>query len=155
VQVEAGAPWGIPHTLVHRLSEAGTAAALDVGGWRAQPVDQAPYRGIPGGGVVVAPASVLRSIPLDPRFIGWGQEDECHAIALAALAGEPWRGDADLVHYWHPPQPRLSRRRGSRAGWELRRRYVQARHDPVAMRRLLEESRDLGPAPESPLHCPS
>lgn len=71
-QVEAGAPWAIPHTLVHRLSEVGTAAALDGADWREQPIDQAPYRGIPGGGVVVAPREVIHSIPLDVRFTGWG-----------------------------------------------------------------------------------
>lgn len=71
-EVEAGAPWAIPHSLVHRLSEVGTVAALDGADWRAQPIDQAPYRGIPGGGIVVAPREVIHSIPLDVRFTGWG-----------------------------------------------------------------------------------
>jgi hypothetical protein len=151
-QVEAGAAWAIPHTLVHRLSEDGTVATLAGEDWRGQPVDQAPYRGLPGGGAVAAPMSVLQSVPLDHRFLGWGQEDECHAFALSTLVGEPWRGEADLFHLWHPPQERLSRRRGSTASWELRRRYHQARREPRAMRALIEESRDASPTAEPRLH---
>lgn len=147
-----GIPWAVPHLRVHRLSKEGTASVLAGDHRNDQPLDQQPYRGIPGGGIVVAPREVLQAVPLDRRFVGWGQDDEAHAIALCALLGEPWRGDADLLHLWHPPQARLSRRRGSRQSWGLRRRYMQARHDPTAMRALLEESRDASPALEPVLH---
>lgn len=151
-QIENGVPWAIPHTMVHRLSEAGSKGFLQGDNWEDQPLAQPPYRGLPGGGALVASTAVLRSIPLDSRFVGWGQEDECWAVALFTLLGEPWRGTADLVHLWHPPQQRLSRRRGSRRGWELRTRYMQARHDPTVMRALLEESRASRSAAKSPLH---
>lgn len=75
-----------------------------------------------------------------------GQEDESWACALHTLLGEPWRGDADLVHLFHPPQERMTRRRGSQESWRLRNRYFAARDDPAAIRGLIEESRDHHPA---------
>jgi hypothetical protein len=150
--VAAGAPWAVPHRDIHRLSAAGTEAVLRGDYWRAQDLAQPPYRGLLGGGIVVAPLEVLLSVPIDNRFAGWGQEDECHARALCALVGQPWRGEADLVHLWHPPQPRLSRRRGSPASWALRGRYHQARNDPCAMRALIEEGRDACPADQPAVH---
>lgn len=150
--VEAGAPWAIPHDLVHRLSETGTAAVLAGAHWRGQPVCQQPYPGVMGGGIVVARRETLLEAPLDPRFVGWGQEDESWAVALTALAGPPWRGAAPLLHLWHPPQPRLDRRRGSTGGWNLRRRYLRARRDPAAMRQLLDEARHALHSPEPAVH---
>jgi hypothetical protein len=35
----------------------------------------------------------------------------------------------------------MTRRRGSQASWNLRRRYFEAKDDPDAMRRLIEEGR--------------
>jgi len=148
--VEDGAPWAIPHLLVHRLSEDGTAAMLAGKAWKDQPLDQRPYRGIQGGGIVVATSDVMRAVPVDSRFTAWGQEDECHAAALNALVGPPWRGDAVLWHCWHPPQPRMTRRRGSRESWELRKCYMQARKDPCAMSALIEESRVVSPTAQHP-----
>jgi hypothetical protein len=140
--VRDGAPWAIPHIFVHRLDEAGTAAVLEGADWRRQPLacpEGRPYRGIAGGGVLVALRETLRAVPLDPRFVFWGQEDESHAMALSTLYGEPWRGSADLLHLWHPPQDRYTRRRGSTEGWALRGRYSAAREDPAAMAALIEE----------------
>lgn len=141
--VADGAPWAIPHTLVHRLSATATdrllagEALLDTG--MPGGLDQAPYLGIAGGGVVVATAATLRRIPLDERFIGWGQEDVAWGLALRVLAGQPWRGDADLIHLWHPPQQRMNRKIGSVAGQQLCRRYLAARRDPAAMLALIQE----------------
>lgn len=135
------AEWAVPHLNVHRLGEAGTAAVLAGASWRAQDdLTQTPYPGILGGGFIVARRESLAAVPLDGRFEGWGQEDEAHAIALNALLGDPWRGQADLVHLYHPPQDRLTRRRGSQEGWALRSRYLQRRHRPDQMRKLLEEA---------------
>lgn len=139
-QVTAGAAWAIPHTLVHRLTPGCTndlLAGLD-------PFlehDEKPYRGVAGGGVIVLPRRTLRDIPLDPRFTGWGQEDVSHAVALTALAGSPVRGTHDLLHLWHPPQPRANRKVGSHEGHVLHRRYLKARRDPALMRALIEEAR--------------
>ena len=133
--------WSVPHGLVHRMSESGTDAVLTGADWRSQLLDQDPYHGIEGGGIVVAPAEVLRSVPLDTRFQGWGQEDESQALALRTLWGAPWRGVSDLLHLWHPPQHRYTRRRGSPESWTLRGRYRTACDNPAAMKALIEEGR--------------
>jgi hypothetical protein len=140
--VEEGAPWAIPHLQVHRLDEKATGRVLAGADWLDQPLAERPYRGIEGGGVVVAPREVIDSIPPDCRFKGWGQEDESWACALHSLLGPAWRGEAHLYHLWHPPQERMTRRRGSQESWRLRNRYFAARNDPDAMRRLIEESRE-------------
>lgn len=70
--VRAGAPWSIPHRLVHRLDEEGTEAVLAGADWHDQPLTQRPYQGIAGGGVLVAAREVVHSIPIDSRFTGWG-----------------------------------------------------------------------------------
>jgi hypothetical protein len=80
---------------------------------------------------------------MDSRFVGWGQEDESWAYALQTLAGQPWRGAADLFHLWHPTPPRVERRRGSIEGWRLMKRYRKARGEgPEAMRELLAHAVD-------------
>lgn len=135
-----GAPWAIPHWLVKRLTERDTDILIG-GGEPAGPYDRREYVGVAGGGFVVAPRETLLEIPLDSRFIGWGQEDDSWALALTALAGEPWRGKADLIHLYHPPAARTSRRKGSPASWSLFHRYIACRRDPDAMRELLKEVR--------------
>lgn len=123
-----GAGWAVPHRLVYRLSEAATSGVL--AGLAPSPgmrLVQAPYVGYAGGGITVLPRSTYDQVPLDPRFRGWGQEDESWAHALTVLAGDPWRGTTPLYHLWHPPQRRLSRRWGSAAGRALAARYGRAR----------------------------
>jgi hypothetical protein len=137
------ANWGMPHLLVHRLSETATDVVLAGEPWQGQPLDQPKYRGVWGGGIVVARRDSLLDAPLDSRFVGWGQEDTAHALALHTLAGRGWRGSADLVHLWHPPQPRMTRQRGSAESWALYRRYRRARNNPAAMRSLIEEGRHV------------
>ena len=136
--VKDWAAWAIPHGKVCRLTKAGTELFMSTGEY-AHPFDRRPYRGFPGGGFVVAPRETLLNVPLDPRFVGWGQEDEAWAVALTCLVGPPWRGNADLVHLYHPPEPRVSRRKGSEASWGLYRRYRNAATDPHRMRELLKE----------------
>jgi len=136
------ASWAMPHKMVHRLDEVGSAAVLAGESWKGQPLAQKPYEGVWGGGIVVAERAVLLDSPLDPRFRGWGQEDTSWALALRTLHGPGWRGDAPLVHLWHPPQSRMNRLRGSHEGWELHCRYRQARGKPVVMRALVEEFKE-------------
>lgn len=150
--VAGGAPWAIPHRDVHRLTERSTEEVLAGADWRDAETEQAPYKGLPGGGIVVAAREVIEAIPPDPRFVGWGQEDESWAMALETLLGPPWRGGEPLVHLWHPPQERMTRRRGSAANWSLRCRYLAARGDPEAMRTLLEEFRVADPSAEPAVH---
>lgn len=125
-------PWAIPHGQVWRLAEGQLEPSTTQ-------LAQKPYRGLEGGGIVAIRRSTYEACPLDPRFTGWGQEDECFALALRALHRPPWRGDAPLWHWWHPPQPRRDRRTGSNASARLHLRYRQARRNPDRMRALLEE----------------
>ncbi|MCC9712074.1 hypothetical protein E4N62_46835 [Streptomyces sp. MNU76] len=134
--IAEGAPWAIPHHRVYRLAPESTRTVLE-GAPLGGPLAQRAYPGFAGGGMTVLPRATYERIPLDARFTGWGQEDEAWAIALACLAGTPWRGTAPMWHLWHPPQPRLTRRWGSDeslALWEL---YHRARLDPHAMRAVL------------------
>lgn len=139
--VELGAGWAIPHGLVHRLTRESTDRVLAGEAWEGLELERRAYHGVPGGGVLVAPRQRLLDVPMDPRFHGWGQEDESHAMALWTLVGQPWRGESPLVHLWHTPQPRMNRRQGSVAGWQLCERYIAARQDPDRMRALVEEAR--------------
>lgn len=138
--VIAGAPWAMPHNLVHRLDEASSVAFMDGAPRDGLSTVERPYRGVPGGGVVVLPRETLLRVPLDPRFLGWGQEDVSFATALNCLAGRPWRGDHDLVHLYHPPQPRMSRKNGNPHGVALRRRYALARGNANHMLEIVEEA---------------
>lgn len=131
--------WAIPHGDVCRLTEAATDALIAGDALPANPYTERPYHGWAGGGIVVTTGETYRQAPLDPRFVGWGQEDESWALALRALAGEPWRGTAPLTHLYHPPQDRLNRRTGTHQGRTLHRRYLRARRNADAMRALLEE----------------
>lgn len=145
-EVAAGAGWAIPHRGVFRLTETATSQVLAGESWIDLELDERPYLGLLGGGIVVAHRETLLTIPLDPRFIGWGGEDDSWGMALRTMLGPPARGRGQLVHLWHPPQPRVTRRRGSAANWKLRGRYLAAVDDPAAMRRLLTEAHDaLGP----------
>ena len=128
--VRNGAPWAMPHSNVYRLTEAATRAAL------AEPAPpepdrsetiERPYRGVEGGGIVVLSRATFERVPLDTRFRGWGGEDESWAAALSTLAGPVHRLDRPLIHFWHPPQERQSRARGSDENYALWQAYRAAR----------------------------
>ena len=141
------AGWAVPHELVHRLSPHSSELVQHGEPWRDLPLstdnkrDSRPYRGYETGTLVVLRRGLFGVAPPDPRFEGWGHEDEAWSAALRCLVGPPWRGTADLVHLWHPPQPRRSRAVGSVEGQRLERRYRRARRDPHAMRALIEEGK--------------
>jgi hypothetical protein len=140
--VVCGWAWAMPHLRVHRLSAEGSVAYMaGEACWEGMEPARPPYEGVWGGGIVVGRRDVFLDAPLDQRFVLWGQEDTCWAIALDCLHGTGWRGEADLTHLWHPPRERLTRQKGSREGWELYRRYRRARRKgPSAMRALIEET---------------
>ena len=141
----AACGWAVPHTLIHRLSETSTRRFLAGEDWRKLPLstdnrqDEAPYVGNPTGTLLAIRRDALETAPPDPRFVGWGQEDVAWGLALRTLVGEPWRGRDDLVHLWHPPQPRLSRVVGSAEGEALANRYRFAARSAETMRELIEE----------------
>ena len=150
--VELGAPWAKPHSLVHRLTQASTEALYRGEPWAE--LAERPYHGVAGGGFIVARRETLLEIPMDPRFVGWGQEDLSYAIALHTLAGDAWLGNADLIHLWHPPQDRMSRMWGSVENKRLMKRYSAAKCKPALMRSLIEEIHAIQPS-EHALHVDS
>ena len=143
-RVRSGAPWAIPHTRVHRLSQESTRLVL--AGADPNPGmghAERPYTGFPGGGIVVLPRRLYEEVPFDSRFVGWSGEDESAALAWTCLAGQPWRGTHPLWHLYHPPQLRMSRRWGSPAARALAARYRKAARSPQAMRAILDETRTV------------
>lgn len=139
--------WAIPHLLIHRLSEASSERVLHGAEWRGQglsqdnPQDSHPYRGHEAGTLLVTTADAFDTAPPDPRFVGWGSEDAAWACALRTLVGAPWRGTEDLVHIWHPAEPRQTRIVGNQANRALLRRYRNASRNPTRMAELIEEAR--------------
>lgn len=140
--------WAMPHRTVYRLTEHATASVIDKSWWptsvptqrQLQPFILRSYAGYPGGGLVVLTGKVLNRIPMDPRFIGWGQEDHSWSLALSALAGAPWRGRGSLWHLWHPPSQRAYPGIGSPDGLSLWHRYRSAANSQ-AMGDLVSEAR--------------
>jgi hypothetical protein len=143
--LEADTAWAVPHLKVHRLSDCATVRMIAGEPWRGLPLDRSnqrdckPYNGQPAGGVVVLNRSVIESCTPDPRFVGWGHEDVAWDAALTSLFGSPWRGTADLVHLWHPAQPRLDRATGTHQSKALMRRYLNAARRPDLIRGILME----------------
>jgi len=141
--------WAMPHRTVIRLTETATTSVVDHSWWPAnvntqrqlQPFIIKSYAGYPGGGLVVLTGKVINRVPMDPRFVGWGQEDHSWALALFALAGAPWRGRGLLWHLWHPPSPRLYPGIGSNGGVQLWHRYRSATNYQ-SMKDLVAEARD-------------
>lgn len=138
-----GAAWVVPQARVRRLTQAGTDALYERSDFGIDTLlameAYAPHRAMPGGGLLMARAGTLRAVPPDPRFRGWGQEDEAWARALSTLVGAPHRGIATLHHLWHPPAARVGRSVGSPASKALYARYVAAWRQPAKMRELLAE----------------
>lgn len=152
------AAWAVPHRLIHRLSEDSTERVYAGTDWHGLPLstdnpqDRKPYVGNEAGTLLVIRRDVLLDVPPDVRFVGWAREDKAWSYALRLLVGAPWRGTGDLVHLWHPPQPRASRIKGSPESERLFHRYARARRDPVAMRSLINEvaKEAAWPAPSHP-----
>jgi hypothetical protein len=134
--------WAIPHLMLHRLTEESSVKVLAGADWRGLPTSERPYRGFECGTVVAVRRDVIFDVPPDVRHRWWGQEDQCWALALRCLVGEPWRGVADCFHLWHPPQERMSRTFGTAEGKALLRRYEKARRFPALMRGLIDESKE-------------
>jgi hypothetical protein len=156
-----GARWAMPHRGLLRLSEAATERWVAGGAiGEAPPAEQAPheaslvaappyhelaepaYLGMEGGGIVLLRRETYEACPLDPRFTGWGCEDDSWGVALRTLYGPPRRIKEPLIHLFHPPPQRMTRSYGSLEGRELRKRYIRARGSPTAMRALIEEAHD-------------
>lgn len=130
--VRSGATWAMPHLKVYRMSQAATRSIFDgtpPGSLTGRMIwlDQSPYKGYEGGGITVLRRETYLSAPLDPHFVGWGQEDEAWAMALNGLHGAPWRSVAPLYHLWHEKPPRISRYAGSAQSLAHLQAYKEAR----------------------------
>lgn len=147
-------PWAIPHRHVYRLNLAATEDLL-AGGARSTPppasaLDNPPYFGTIGGGIVAIRRDAYEQVPLDPRFHHWGGEDHSWGLALRVLHGRPWQGPGHLLHLWHPPQDTAPPVRGPRArqtipdptNRALDRRYRDAKVSPRRMRALVDEAKE-------------
>jgi hypothetical protein len=150
--VERSGGWACPTSHVTRLNRAASEAVTSGGAWPyadlrppAGDVEER-HRQHAGGGLVVISAEAYAACPLDPRFRGWGHEDDSWAYALHTMIGQPLRGSAELYHLWHPPQERQTRARGSDENWTLFQRYHDARGDREKMGALMREFMD-GDAP--------
>lgn len=139
------AKWAIPHTNVHRLAWDATKQILRGADPRdfAQRTAERIYRGLIGGGILVIDRDAFMGCPPDPRFRGWGGEDEAWGLALQTLVGEPWRGSAQLLHLWHPPAARMARLRGNDHNESLVLRYRQASKNQRQMTDLVAEHREV------------
>jgi hypothetical protein len=135
-------PFAMPFGDVHRLDPNATSLALSTGDLSG-PLIQRAYRGVLGGGILAIDRDRYDEVPLDARFVGWGQEDEAWGAALEARFGRGWRSSDPLYHLWHPPQARQNRAVGSEASRNLRMQYFKARRFPEQMEALLAEARRL------------
>jgi hypothetical protein len=143
--VRAGAPWGVPHRGIRRLTAEATArvfAGAEFEQLGPEALEEPASRAHRGGGLIVLRRDVWDTVPLDPRFVGWGHEDDAWGMALWTLAGPAVDGRGRLWHLWHPPQERLTRRLGSGASRVLFERYAAALHKRPAMAELVEEAKE-------------
>lgn len=140
--VEQGAAWAVPHWMMCRLNEAASDKVLAGGSPEVQDeYAERPYKGLAAGTLFVLRRDTYLDCPLDPRFVGWGQEDQAMRFALDGLHGPHWRGTQNLYHLWHEPQPRRSRGEGNAANVALYRKFKAARNNPVRLRALVDEAK--------------
>lgn len=136
-----GRGWVVPHGQVRRLTAAATAGVIEGRTWPSEAPCIERHEGRAGGGVVVVRRDDYELAPLDPRFAGWGQEDDAWCLAMRTMLGRETRHRAPLFHLWHRPQERLNRRIGSQQGAALKRRYSAAAGRRERMAALLSEFR--------------
>lgn len=144
-----GFKWAVPHRTVRRLDQKATAR-VHADSWPSEGMhlNEPVYAGHAGGGIVVVRRETFDACPLDPRFAGWGHEDDAWATALRCLHGRPWRSSrTPLWHLWHPAAPRRSRQFGAEESYALYRRYAAAAGKPTRMAEIVEEARAALGAP--------
>lgn len=134
VAVEQSADWSVPFAMVNRMTEAASQAVLDGAPFSGAKLLKS-HRMVPGGGITALTRELYERVPLDPRFKGWGYEDECWGVALRLTAGSPAIHQEHLWHFWHPPADRHPHKSES---LNLRNLYMRARRRPAEMRTLLE-----------------
>lgn len=138
--------WSVPASRVIRLTAEASAQIKRQP--IAPPVVQVPDGGVEethrqhaGGGLVVIHRDAYEACPMDPRFEGWGHEDDAWSYALHTLVGAPLWAAGTLYHLWHQPQERVTRIFGSPHNQALFARYHDARHNRTATRAIIDEWR--------------
>jgi hypothetical protein len=137
--VDDGGQWAVPFATVRRLTAPASQLVIDGGPLEGRLV-KSPFRAVPGGGMVILRREQYEIVPLDPRFVGWGHEDEAWGMALTSAFGRCAMSNTPLWHLWHPPQDK-ARTPNRMVSQQLRGRYSAARRDPNAMRQLVTEAR--------------
>lgn len=72
----------------------------------------------------------------DPRFVGWGGEDNAFWKAATLLGGQPHRIDGPAFHLWHPTTVRATSGPQYQANHSLWRCYARARTVPQLRRAM-------------------
>ncbi len=142
--IEGRARWAIPHTMVHRLTPEATEAIYQGADMNSliQSTHEKPYKGVRAGGSIVLERSLFEECPPDPRFIGWGGEDEAWGYALHIVANhDAPRSKQPLIHLWHTPPERMTRMYGSPESKRLIERYRVASRNKQVMLKLIAEHR--------------
>lgn len=147
IELVKGRPrWSIPHLNVHRLTEEATHAIYQGGHPNnfADLTHEKPYKGVRAGGSVVLERDLFEECPPDPRFKGWGGEDESWGYALHIVANhDAPRIRLPLIHLWHTPPERINRMYGSLESKRLVERYRTASRNRQTMMNLIKEHRNL------------
>lgn len=142
-----------PHRRIVRLNQASTERVYREGFPENMPnpreLTERVYDGMLGGGIVILPRALYEQCPLDPRFEGWGGEDESWGRALMTLTKKRAQGRNVLWHLYHQPQERVNRKIGNPANDQLKERYRLAAGDPARTLALIEEGRCHLPASSS------
>ena len=118
-------PWIVPHGPVLRMDQKSSVQLYG------QPADvdlpddpgliRNPYKGFAGGGLfVIGRAQWDRVGGFDPKFTGWGAEDEAFAVAADTLVGPHIRYDGPLWHLYHHPGLR-----GKHPKWKQNRQRLE------------------------------
>ena len=131
----------LPYRRRMMVSELGTKKILRryVGSW-AQWASPDRNRNHCSSVVVLDRALWERVGGFDPRFQGWGAEDDAFITACDTLAGRHVRHGGDVWHLWHHPSPHRDHRSPLyRAAVALLGRYQGC--DEAQMRALLDEDR--------------
>lgn len=91
-----------------------------------------------GGCFVMTPEAWFAAGGMDPRFEGWGGEDDAFRIAAETLLGPRVHHPGVMPHLWHPFAGRFGSDEHG-ANLALLKRYVQASGNPVKMFCLINE----------------
>ena len=127
-----------PFTRYRRLTAEGTEEVL-AGRTLSESITIRPFK-TDDGGLVIVPRRVWDSFGgLDPRFVGWGGEDNMLAVACRTMGGRMERTKGLGYHLWHEPA-----RRWDDPAWPavqtLRQRYRAVDGKPAAFLALRAES---------------